>query len=82
MRIPKASRVCVAQKCAANTLCRISNFLSSGSKKKQSKSAKINISMATVVPRLQGSHDNIFSGDFGGNAADLQPSRTVSNDLL
>jgi hypothetical protein len=80
MRIPKASRVCVAQKCAANTLCRISNFLSSGSKKKQSKSAKINIAFATVVPRFQGSHDNIFSGDFGGNAADLEPSRAFSND--
>jgi hypothetical protein len=80
MRIPKANRVCVAQKSAANTLCRISNYLSSGSKKKQSKSAKIDITMATVVPRFQVSHVNIFAGNFSGNAADLEPSRAFSND--
>jgi hypothetical protein len=77
----KANRVCVAQLCADNTLCRISNYLSSGSKKKQGKSAKINISLAAVVPRFQVEHADIFSGDFGGNAADLEPSRTFSDDL-
>ena len=45
-------------------------------------SAKIDITMATVVPRFQVSHVDIFTGDFGGNAADLQPSQTVSNDSL
>jgi hypothetical protein len=65
MDIPKANRVCVAQLCVTNTLCRISNYLSSGTKKRQGKSAKINIALATVVPRVQVSHANIFSGDFG-----------------
>jgi hypothetical protein len=84
MHVAKASRVCVAQLCATNTLCRISNYLSSGSKKKQSKSAKINIALATVVPRVQVDHADIFSGNFAGNAADLAPSRTrtFSEDLL
>jgi hypothetical protein len=84
MHVAKASRVCVAQLCATNTLCRISNYLSSGSKKKQSESAKINIALATVVPRVQVDHADIFSGNFGGNAADLAPSRTrtFSEDLL
>jgi hypothetical protein len=81
MHVAKASRVCVAQLCATNTLCRISNYLSSGSKKKQGKSAKINITMAAVVPRLQISYADIFSGNFGGNAADLASSRTFSDNM-
>jgi hypothetical protein len=61
----------------------ISNYLS-GSGKKRDKHSKIDITMATVVPRLptEVSHQDIFSGDFGGNAADLAPSLPLSNDLL